>query len=123
MAILVEPIEEKRTIFIKFEDPWNVNDLKQSFADDLAYREAWLAKYPNDKIHMIVDVSKTSFHVKDIGEGRKSPSFTHPTKGLVIVIGANPLTRHLVGAVMGILNMKRYYFVQSFDDAIELIEK
>ena len=122
MTILVQSIEEKQSLFIIFEDPWDINDLKTSFDNDLAYREAWQEKYPNSKIHLIVDVSKASFHPKHIQEGRKSPSFTHPTKGLVIVVGANPLTRHLVGAVMGMLNMKRYYFVQSFDEALHIIE-
>lgn len=123
MGITVKLIEEERIVFVEVIDPWTHEDLEESFRRDTAYREVFSQTHPDEKLHFVVDVTHGTFGVRDAGVGRKNPSFYHPTRGTVVAIGVGDLAQKLVQMVMNVLQLKRYHFVASFDEAVKVVRK
>jgi len=123
MGITVKLIEEERIVFVDVRDPWTHEELEDSFHQDVAYREEFAKTHPDERLHFVVDVTHGTFGVRDAGVGRKNPSFYHPSRGLVVAIGVNEFSQQLVRMVLNVLRLKRYHFVKTYEEAVEVVRK
>ncbi|MDX2078409.1 MAG: hypothetical protein SFZ02_18395 [bacterium] len=124
MPITVQFMEEERALLVTLVDPWTKIELERAFKEDQMYRDLFAEAHPGIAIDMICDVKNGNKTYSNVLYGRKSPSFSHITKGLAIAVGASPLVQRLMSVVIGTVQRKRtLYFADTIEEALTIIHK
>jgi hypothetical protein len=111
--------EDGHVLYIKFADPWNLSDLEQAYNTEIGLRDN-----ATFKLHTLLDVTQ----MRQIPPGflavaKRTPSFSHPRRGDLVVIGANAFARVLGETLMRITRASQIKFFNTPDEGRAYLKK
>lgn len=114
MPTKMELIEDGHIIESALIAPWTLEDLFAAWKQEAAIRDA-----SSIRVHSILDVSRARPAPRGlVTQLRNSPSFSHRTKGVIIIIGSSIFTRALMDIVMKVTKHDDIRFMSSREDAL-----
>jgi hypothetical protein len=108
--------EDGQVSYFKLTDPWTLEELFKGFAQATALRDSIHEKYPNRKVHTLLDMMATKTAPPGVMKGRKMPSMGHPTRGEMVVAVKHEFPRTIVQAMLKVMHADAH-FVESIDEA------
>jgi hypothetical protein len=119
MPITMDLQEEGHVLYIKFADPWTLNDLEHAYKTELGLRDS-----AGFKLHTLLDVTQ----LRQIPPGflavaKRTPSFSHPRRGDLVVIGATAFARVLGETLMRITRASQIKFFNTPDEGRIYLQK
>jgi hypothetical protein len=123
MTITLNIIENGHIVLVSFTDPWQADEMYPLFKRDQAYRDTFQKQNRGTKVHLIADFT----HSKQVAQGflqaRKSPSLSHPTNGMTIVVGANNLVEAISKIGFRAVGYTNMLFVKTLDEAVMILRE
>src|SRR5258708_13684004 len=92
MPITMHTIENGHILHTKFSDPWTLVDVQNVYAIEQAYRDE--SKFIMHTFIDITDLHKIQPSTLTIG--RRSPTFTHPRHGHIVIVGTSAFAQALL---------------------------
>ena len=105
-------IENRRILYIKFSEPWTV---EETFS--LIERQKVFTKADGQHIHLLIDLTEMLRFPSDMLRLREAPAFALPRASRTIVISANSLGQHIF-EVFEQLHDVRFEYFSSYDDGL-----
>lgn len=117
MPTRMELIEDGYIIDSALIAPWTLEDLFAAWEHETELRDSG-----THRIHSILDVT----HARPSPKGmtshlRKSPAWTHRTKGIIVIIGGSLFTRALMDIAMRFTSFKDLRFMDSHEQALDYL--
>lgn len=104
MSFFLDFTDDGHIFHWKINDPWTVADVIGSFKIVTSHMEQ-----VSFRVHGLIDMRQVRTVPENFLQIR-SPYFSHPRRGHIAIIGANPLIRTFVIAMFRLENYQDYHF-------------
>lgn len=113
MPITSELQENGHVWFIKFVDPWSISELEAVYAAERRYRDS-----SQFALHVLINVNEMR-HIPPrlLSMARRSPTFTHPKRGELAIVGTTSFARAIAEAVMLLTHTSKIRFFNTDEEA------
>ena len=106
MPVSMEIRENGRVVFYQYRDPFNLHELNALYLQDENHRNS-----VDFLVHTVLDMSG----VKNLPQGIigarvGSPVLVHPRSGVIVVVGAGPLSQSIAGVVLRLTRKQAHFF-------------
>ena len=123
MPVTMQIAEEGRIVIVTFVDPWQAHEMHPLFQQDRAHRDAFQQQHPGEKIHLISDFTQTKNAPQGMLRAVQSPSLSHPTSGMTVVVGASPFIRTIASTGFRTIRYNRAQFVDTLEAAFDCLRE
>ena len=123
MPIDVQVLEHEQVLQVTFVEPWQRRDMNTLIQQEQHHRDTFQRSHPDQKVHLIVDFSATIHPPQGYLQARHSASLSHPTSGLTVIVGANPLLQQITAAGFAVSGYTCFAFVDTRDEALALVRE
>ena len=116
MPVETQLLEDGHVSYFKINDPWTLEELFQGFAQATALRDSIQQKFPNRRVHSLIDLMLTNSAPPGVMQGRKLPALGHATRGEIVFAVKNEFPRSIGKAMLKIMHAEGHFF-DSLDEA------
>jgi hypothetical protein len=118
MPVTNEFVENGRVLVTTASDPWETHEMMAFWPEDRAHRNSM-----TQRVHLIIDITHTNYPPKHILQLHRTPSVTHPNRGLIVVVGANSFSKTFVEMIFRLARYERVKFFATMHEAINFLRR
>src|SRR4051812_12822903 len=106
MPVTAAMLADGHVIHAIISEPWTAAELANGFAQEKKLRDQG-----SGTIHTLLDLRGVKKSPRSVvGLARQSPSFTHPTKGMIAILGGTAFSRIVVELASRLTRYDRIHF-------------
>src|SRR5258708_12563398 len=110
MPVETQLLEDGHVSYFKINDPWTLEELFQGFAQATALRDSIQQKFPNRRVHSLIDLMLTNSAPPGVMQGRKLPALGHATRGEIVFPVKNEFPPSIATPIPNILHPNAHFF-------------
>jgi hypothetical protein len=118
MTAKAEFRENNRIIYLLYEEPWSVEDMRQVNEQVVGYLDK-----ATQNLHLLIDVSHIRSVPPGILRGRTEPVLTHPKVGKMAIVGATSFIQIMAETIFKVTRMDKAKFFKSDADAMQFLQE